>query len=85
MKMLPTRKPGTGMFTEYLNNPDYDIANSFVIGDRITDVQLAKNLGCKASGSIMIRTLGAAEIKDKVDELRQSTVVAGNNRLERDL
>ena len=36
------------MLTEYLNNADYDIANSFVIGDRITDVQLAKNLGCKA-------------------------------------
>jgi len=43
-----TRKPGTGMLTQYLNNPDYDIKGSFVIGDRITDVQLAKNLGCKA-------------------------------------
>src|SRR5687768_7279357 len=41
---LPTRKPGIGMFTGYLDNPEYDIANSFVIGDRITDVQLAKNL-----------------------------------------
>ena len=45
---LPTRKPGIGMFTNYLNNPDYDIPGSYVIGDRITDVQLAKNLGCKA-------------------------------------
>src|ERR1700760_1244241 len=42
-----TRKPGTGMLTHYLNNQEYDLANSFVIGDRITDVQLAKNLGCK--------------------------------------
>lgn len=44
----PTRKPGVGMFTKYLNSAEYDMANSFVIGDRITDVQLAKNLGCKA-------------------------------------
>ncbi len=44
----PTRKPGTAMLTEYLNNPDYDIANSYVIGDRETDAQLAQNLGCKA-------------------------------------
>src|SRR6478735_3597887 len=34
----PTRKPGIGMFTSYLNNPDFDIPNSYVIGDRITDV-----------------------------------------------
>lgn len=44
----PTRKPRTGMLTHYLNNPDYDLAGSFVIGDRPTDVELAKNLGCKA-------------------------------------
>jgi imidazoleglycerol-phosphate dehydratase/histidinol-phosphatase len=44
---LPTRKPGTAMLTEYLTG-DYDLANSFVIGDRLTDVELAKNLGCKA-------------------------------------
>lgn len=45
---LPTRKPGVGMLTQYLNNPEYDLAGSFVIGDRATDVELAKNLGCKA-------------------------------------
>lgn len=44
----PTRKPRTGMLTRYLNNPEYDLAGSFVIGDRTTDVELAKNLGCKA-------------------------------------
>ena len=44
----PTRKPRTGMLVKYLNNPDYDLTNSFVIGDRLTDVELAKNLGCKA-------------------------------------
>ncbi len=44
---LPTRKPGTAMLTEYLSS-EYDLAGSFVIGDRTTDVELAKNLGCKA-------------------------------------
>lgn len=43
----PTRKPGTGMLTEYFGD-NYDLKGSFVIGDRITDVQLAKNLGTKA-------------------------------------
>lgn len=44
---LPTRKPQTGILTEYFSD-DYDLANSYVIGDRLTDVELAKNLGCKA-------------------------------------
>lgn len=44
---LPTRKPGIAMLTEYLTG-DFDLQNSFVIGDRLTDVQLAKNLGTKA-------------------------------------
>ncbi|MDY3267999.1 MAG: bifunctional histidinol-phosphatase/imidazoleglycerol-phosphate dehydratase HisB [Phocaeicola sp.] len=44
----PTRKPRTGMLTKYINNPEYDIEGSYVIGDRATDVELAKNLGCKA-------------------------------------
>lgn len=45
----PNRKPGTGMLTKYIegNGTEYDLANSFVIGDRITDIQLAHNLGCK--------------------------------------
>lgn len=44
----PMRKPGIGMLMEYINNPEYDLANSYVIGDRDTDRQLAENLGCKA-------------------------------------
>lgn len=44
----PMRKPGTGMLKEYLNNPDYDIEGSFVIGDRDSDLKLAENLGCKS-------------------------------------
>jgi len=42
----PTRKPGTGMLTQYFS-PEYDLKNSYVIGDRLTDVELAKNLGAK--------------------------------------
>ena len=44
---LPTRKPKTGMLEGYFTG-EYDLKNSYVIGDRITDVELAKNLGCKA-------------------------------------
>ena len=44
----PMRKPGTGMLTKYLESSDYDIAHSWVIGDRSSDAELARNLGCKA-------------------------------------
>ena len=43
----PTRKPQTGLLTEYMNSEDYDLHNSFVIGDRVTDMELASNLGAK--------------------------------------
>lgn len=43
---LPTRKPNTGLLKKYMTG-EYDLENSFVIGDRITDMQLAKNLGCQ--------------------------------------
>src|SRR4051812_27756818 len=67
----PTRKPGIGMFTGYLNNSNYDIPNSYVIGDRITDVQVAKNLGCKAIWLNNDANLGGAEIKDSRKELEK--------------
>ncbi|SDX54637.1 imidazoleglycerol-phosphate dehydratase [Hydrobacter penzbergensis] len=44
----PTRKPGTGLLQHFFNNEQYDLPNSYVIGDRWSDIQLAKNLGCKA-------------------------------------
>lgn len=66
---LPTRKPATGMFTQYINNPEYDLTNSFVIGDRITDVQLAKNLGCKAIWLNNDPSLGGKEISDSIKTL----------------
>ena len=60
---MPTRKPGTGMFGDYMTG-EYDLAASYVIGDRLTDVELAYNLGAKA---ILLQppTLGAAMLKDK--------------------
>ena len=45
---LPTRKPGIGMLHHLLNNVHYDIHDSYVIGDRWSDIALAKNIGCKA-------------------------------------
>ena len=55
---LDTRKPGTGMLTGYMDG-SYDLENSFVIGDRLTDVKLAQNLGSK---SILITSeLGNSE------------------------
>lgn len=68
----PTRKPATGMLTQYLNNPDYDIPGSFVIGDRITDIQLAKNLGCRGIWLNNEAGLGAEEISDKVAALQDA-------------
>jgi len=44
----PTRKPGTAMLTHLIGNADFDISQSLVIGDRWSDLQLARNLGCKA-------------------------------------
>jgi imidazoleglycerol-phosphate dehydratase/histidinol-phosphatase len=57
---LPTRKPGTGMLGQYLDAAaGYDLKNSFVIGDRLTDVELAQNLGCQA---ILIRAEADARV-----------------------
>ena len=72
---MPTRKPGTGMFGEYMTG-EYDLAASYVIGDRLTDVELAYNLGAKA---ILLQpaALGAAMLKDKH---YASTCVLATNR-----
>lgn len=68
----PTRKPKTGMLTKYLNNANYDLTNSIVIGDRLTDVELAKNLGSKAIFIPSHETLGSTEIRNKPEELNDS-------------
>ena len=71
----PTRKPGVGMLTKYFNPAGYDLANSFVIGDRVTDMQLAKNLGCKGFWLNNDPLLGAAEINDTIEDLRKEVIV----------
>ena len=59
-----TRKPATGMLLDYIDKEDYDLPGSFVIGDRITDVLLAKNLGCRAFYLNNNEALGAVEVKE---------------------
>jgi imidazoleglycerol-phosphate dehydratase/histidinol-phosphatase len=58
----PTRKPGTALLTKYMDTTVYDLENSYVIGDRITDVALAKNLGCKAIYINSGNELGVEEV-----------------------
>ncbi len=66
----PTRKPGTAMLTKYMDNPEYDLEHSFVIGDRITDVKLAKNLGSKAIWLNNGEGKGSAEVPESPEELK---------------
>ncbi len=66
----PTRKPGTELLLHYFDREKYDLANSYVIGDRVTDVVLAKNLGSKAIWLKLDDSLGADEIKEKAGELK---------------
>ncbi|RKE87528.1 imidazoleglycerol-phosphate dehydratase [Epilithonimonas arachidiradicis] len=63
----PTRKPNIGLLTRYFDKDSYDLENSFVIGDRITDVKLAKNLGSKAIFINNDESLGADEILENDD------------------
>jgi len=75
----PTRKPRTGMLTKYLNNPEYDLENSYVIGDRITDVELAKNLGSKAIFIKNEENLGGNEIGTSLEELQNGIALQTND------
>ena len=65
-----TRKPNTGLLTRYINNPEYDLQNSYVIGDRITDIKLAENLDSKGIFIANDENLGAEEIS-KEESLEQ--------------
>ncbi|MDY0779558.1 bifunctional histidinol-phosphatase/imidazoleglycerol-phosphate dehydratase HisB [Tenacibaculum sp. IB213877] len=65
----PTRKPNTGLLTHYFSK-DYDLENSLVIGDRLTDIELAKNLGAKGILITAENRIGDEEISVKNEELQ---------------
>lgn len=69
--MAPTRKPRTGLLTEYIEG-DYDLANSFVLGDRLTDMELAKNLGAKGIFISQDTGLGDEELSTNKQDLAQT-------------
>lgn len=64
-----TRKPGTGLLKEYLKAHKYDLKNSFVIGDRLTDMELAKNLDCTGIFLNSHRELGENEVAAEKKEI----------------
>ncbi len=66
-----TRKPGVGMLKHYFDKEKYDLENSFVIGDRLTDVELAKNLGCRAVFINNFQNLGTGETTVSYDGLKK--------------
>ena len=74
----PTRKPNTGLLTKYFSE-DYDLKNSFVIGDRLTDIELAKNLNAKGIYINDNTNLGTNEITVKRDELDQYIALETND------
>ena len=74
----PTRKPNTGLLTSYLLG-DYDLENSFVIGDRLTDIELAKNLGAKGIFINDNTNLGTGEISVERDELDTFIALESND------
>ena len=73
-----TRKPGTGLLTEYFSDA-YDLENSFVIGDRLTDMELAKNLGAKGIFINDNTNLGTGEITVKREELDSHIALENND------
>jgi imidazoleglycerol-phosphate dehydratase/histidinol-phosphatase len=74
----PTRKPNTGLLTQYFSN-DYDLANSFVIGDRLTDIELAKNLGAKGIFINDNTNLGTNEVTISHAELQDYIALETND------
>lgn len=75
---LPTRKPNTGLLTKYFSE-EYDLTNSFVIGDRLTDVELAKNLGAQGIYINDETYFGADEITVKREELNAYIALESND------
>lgn len=73
-----TRKPNTGLLTSFMKG-DYDLENSFVIGDRLTDIELAKNLGCKGIFINDNTKLGTSEISVSEDALKSVISLESND------
>lgn len=76
----PTRKPGTALLSKYINSPYYDLENAYVIGDRVTDMQLAKNLNCRGLWLNTGAALGQTEITDTIEDLRKKIIVLETSR-----
>jgi imidazoleglycerol-phosphate dehydratase/histidinol-phosphatase len=74
-----TRKPGVGMLKHYFEEEKYDLKNSFVIGDRLTDVELAKNLGCRAVFINNFQELGTGEITVSQNDLKKVIALETQN------
>jgi imidazoleglycerol-phosphate dehydratase/histidinol-phosphatase len=74
----PTRKPGTGMLTKYFDD-SYDLKRSFVIGDRLTDIELANNLGCMGIYINDLTHLGTEEITVERKELDSFIALESND------
>ncbi|MEM1002890.1 MAG: bifunctional histidinol-phosphatase/imidazoleglycerol-phosphate dehydratase HisB [Bacteroidota bacterium] len=74
----PTRKPNTGLLGKYMKG-DYDLENSFVIGDRLTDIELAKNLGSKGIYINDETFLGTDEVTVTNDEIAQCIALETND------
>jgi len=71
-----TRKPGTALLKHFFDAEKYDLNNSFVIGDRVTDIELAKNLNAKAIWINQSSSLGADEVSTRLDELNRFIALA---------
>lgn len=74
-----TRKPGTGMLGKYLGTESYDLGGSFVIGDRKTDIELAKNLGAKCIFINNADGAGCINIAELSPELQSCIVLTTDN------
>ena len=74
----PTRKPNTGLLTKYFSE-DYDLKNSFVIGDRLTDIELAKNLNAKGIFINDKTELGTDEITVNSEDLNSFIALETND------
>ncbi|NJW53182.1 bifunctional histidinol-phosphatase/imidazoleglycerol-phosphate dehydratase HisB [Salinimicrobium oceani] len=75
----PTRKPGTGLLKAYFDTEKYDLKNSFVLGDRLTDMELARNLGAKGIFITGHEELGSTELSVKKEELQKSIRLETNS------